>query len=170
MKAIFLDHDGVICTSNEFGSRHKKRKKAGRSNIIPIGYTKTVDDFDNFCKKAVKVLNEIIVATGAQIIVTSDWRIGTSIELLSEIYTTQGISIPPIDKTITVESTSSELESCRIFEIKTYLAEHPEIEKYVVVDDLEMFEFGQHFVHCPRISEGIKQTGIKEKIIKILNS
>jgi hypothetical protein len=169
MKAIFLDHDGVICLSNEFGSRHTKRKKANLSNIIPLGYQKTIIDFDNFNKKAVKVLNEIIQKTGAKIIVSSDWRIGTSIELLSEIYLSQGIITSPIDKTMVIDSSSEQLEASRIFEIKTYLSDHPEIENYVVIDDLEMFEFGEHFVHCPRITEGIKQTGLKEKIIKILN-
>jgi hypothetical protein len=26
MKVIFLDHDGVICLQNNWGSRHKKRE------------------------------------------------------------------------------------------------------------------------------------------------
>ena len=27
MKVIFLDHDGVICLPQQWGGRHKKRKK-----------------------------------------------------------------------------------------------------------------------------------------------
>lgn len=31
MKVIFLDHDGVICLSNNWGSRMNKQRKFGRS-------------------------------------------------------------------------------------------------------------------------------------------
>jgi hypothetical protein len=64
MKVIFLDHDGVICLSTEWGSRFKKQKKWGgrklsMSNVeVPLEYR-----FDNFNKKAVKVLNEILEET-----------------------------------------------------------------------------------------------------------
>ena len=41
---------------------------------------------------------------------------------------------------------------------------------WCAVDDLNMDEkLFPNFVHCPNEHEGIKQTGIKEKIIKILN-
>ena len=30
MKVIFLDNDGVICLSTEWGGRFKKQQKAGR--------------------------------------------------------------------------------------------------------------------------------------------
>lgn len=171
MKVMFLDHDGVICLLTEFGSRHKKRKKAGRSNIIPLGYQKTIYDFDNFNKKAIKVLNEILIETNSKIVCSSDWRINTSLELLTEIYLSNNVIITqPIDKTIVIDSNNNpDLESCRIFEIKEYLKDHPEITNYVVIDDLEMFELGENFIHCSKSFEGIKQTGLKEKIIKILN-
>ncbi len=61
MKVIFLDHDGVICLSTEWGGRYKKQKKWGELRLstnptqIPMEYR-----FDNFNKKAIKVLNEIL--------------------------------------------------------------------------------------------------------------
>ena len=64
MKALILDHDGVICLGSEFGSRFKKQKRSVAEsvadNTIPI-----LDRFDNFNKKAINVLNEILEKTNA---------------------------------------------------------------------------------------------------------
>jgi len=51
-KVIFLDHDGVICLSHNWGTRHTKQRKWGKRKMsmdvrsIPIEYR-----FDNFDKK-----------------------------------------------------------------------------------------------------------------------
>ncbi len=72
MKVIFLDHDGVICLYDNWGSRLKKQKEWGGRKLsmglleIPLEYR-----FDNFDQKAVKVLNEILEETGAEIVVSS---------------------------------------------------------------------------------------------------
>ena len=58
MKVIFLDHDGVICLSNNWGGRFKK-KSFDSNPETPMDIR--MDDFDN---KAVKVLKEIIDETG----------------------------------------------------------------------------------------------------------
>ena len=53
MKVIFLDHDGVICLSNNWGSRFKKQKKA-RRKLSQSVLTMPIDArFDNFDKKAI---------------------------------------------------------------------------------------------------------------------
>jgi pterin-4a-carbinolamine dehydratase len=83
MKVIFLDNDGVICLANNWGSRHKKQKEWGgmklsmRGREIPLEYR-----FDNFDQKAVKVLNEILEQTDAEIVVSSDWRLHANLEEL----------------------------------------------------------------------------------------
>jgi hypothetical protein len=75
MKVIFLDHDGVICLSDNWGNRFKKQKSWGGRKLsmstlsMPVEYR-----FDNFDEKAVKVLNEILEETGAEIVVSSDWK------------------------------------------------------------------------------------------------
>ena len=71
----------------------------------------------------------------------------------------------------------------RHFEIKEWLKNHPEVTHWVAVDDLNMgvhmekTAWGEsydrswgleNFVWTPRTSEGIKQSGIKEKILKYL--
>jgi hypothetical protein len=189
MKVIFLDNDGVICLSKNWGSRHTKQKKytkeLGQSRM-PVELR-----FDNFDKKAIAVLNEILEESGAEIVVSSDWRFFASLDEIGEYYLSQGICKRPIGFTKKLGqfeipkdflwSRQWDLEQARSFEIHQYLAEHSEITHWVAVDDLNMGKLGisysvefehmwglENFVHTPHSNEGIKQSGIAEKILKYL--
>ena len=193
MKVIFLDNDGVICLSTEWGGRYKKQKKWGgrklsmSNNEVPLEYR-----FDDFNKKAIKVLNEILEVTNAEIVVSSDWRYYATLEELQKYYQEQGIIKGPISTTKKTQEIDpklweshfrnyAKLEEERAFEIKYWLSEHPEVTSWVAVDDLNMgktqkenneefiFDWGlDNFVHTKKSSEGIKQMGIKDKIISYL--
>jgi len=189
MKVIFLDHDGVICLSTEWGGRHKKQKKWDGRKLsmsmrdIPLEYR-----FDNFNKKSIKVLNEIIEETGAEIVISSDWKLHGTLEELSNYYKSQGIVKKPIALTtnlgqctwyndmVWVWSPRWDLEMTRVIEIKQFLYDHPEITHWVAVDDLNMGKNGEdwkdwgldNFVLTPSSDQGIKQSGIKDKILKLL--
>ena len=52
--------------------------------------------FDDFDKKAIKILNEILEETGAEIVVSSDWRLHANLEELGDYYISQGIIKRPI--------------------------------------------------------------------------
>jgi hypothetical protein len=160
------------------------------SNEIPTQYR-----FDNFDKGAIKILNEILEETGAEIIVSSDWRFHANLEELGEYYLSQGIIKKPIGATDMFKDIfpkewsglrfRAELELERSMEIQHWVDNHSEITHWVAVDDLDMSvqflgdRFSAkdesdskpgliNFVHTPKSSEGIKQYGIKEKIIKFL--
>jgi hypothetical protein len=203
MKIIFLDNDGVICLSNNWGGRFKKFKEYQKENptiefvndnSIPVEYR-----FDNFDDKAVKVLNEILEITGAEIVVSSDWKKHATLEELGNYYESKGIIKRPIAVTDLFAAKATEwdasgfiskefpwwrydqLEQERHFEILHWLKEHPEVTHWVAVDDLNMGKeihtrYGDetrdwglsNFVWTPREDEGIKQSGVKEKIIKFL--
>ena len=194
MKVIFLDHDGVICLSTEWGGRFKKQKKwGGRKLSMTNGEVPLEFRFDNFNKKAVKVLNEILEETGAEIVVSSDWKRWANVEQMGEYYESQGIIKKPIDFTPNLGkctwyidaypagfmwSREWDLEQTRVIEIKQFLHDHPEITHWVSIDDLNMGKNGEewkdvwaldNFVLTPKSIEGIKQTGIKDKIVKFLN-
>jgi hypothetical protein len=193
MKVIFLDHDGVICLSTEWGGRFKKQKEWGGRKLsmttleMPVEYR-----FDNFNEKAIKVLNEILEETGAEIVVSSDWKRWATVEELGEYYESKGIIKKPIALTPNLGqctwydnwawSSEWDLEMTRVIEIKQYLHDHPEITHWVSIDDLDMGKTGikwdgafehdwalDNFVLTPKGNEGIKQSGIKEKVIKFLN-
>ena len=189
MKVIFLDHDGVICLSTEWGGRFKKQKKwGGRKLSMTNGEVPLEFRFDNFNKKAIEVLNEILEVTGAEIVVSSDWKRWANIEEMGEYYESQGILKKPIAFTPNLSECNNyddtfpwirqwDLEQTRSLEIKQYLLDHPEVTHWVAVDDLNMGKnepwkdvWGlENFVLTPRGSEGIKQSGIKEKIVKFLD-
>ena len=178
---IFLDHDGVICTYG--GTRFNKMKKAG---IVLINNDVDVNlRFDNFDKKAIKVLNQIILETDCEIVVSSDWKLNCSLEEMGEYYINQGIIKKPIDftpdfskKFLSKMGENESLEFIRSCEINNWLSNN-NVDKWVVVDDLDLSEkFGpisgnklqgvKNFVHCKRGYEGIKQCGLKDKILKFL--
>jgi hypothetical protein len=189
MKIIFLDHDGVICLSQQFGGRHKKQRKVENRKLSWTPMNFPVDcRFDNFDKKAIKVLNEILEETGAEIVVSSDWKNWATVEEMGEYYEQQGIIRKPIDFTpreYKLPETQEwhpdwDLEASRTLEIQEWLKEHPEVSHWVSIDDLDM-SFKEtssnrsgtgwgltNFVHTPKVTEGIKRSGTKEKVLKFL--
>lgn len=198
MKVIFLDNDGVICLSNNWGGRAKKWAKYRSENPESSSFKgdAPVDvRFDNFDEKAVRVLNSILEETGAEIVVSSDWRYHAKLEELGDYYESQGIIKRPIGITSKTEDIDpllwqalrfrADLELERAIEITDYVDRHPEITHWVAVDDLDMsvkflanhFSHRKdenikpglvNFVHTPKSNEGIKQVGIKQKILEFL--
>ena len=99
MKVLFLDNDGVICLSNNWGGRTKKWAKYRSKNpSSPDSKSEAPVDvrFDNFDEKSVKILNEILTKTGSEIVVSSDWRFHATLDDLGEYYLSQGICKKPI--------------------------------------------------------------------------
>ena len=193
MKCIFLDHDGVICLSNNWGGRAKKWSKYRSEN--PESSSDKRDApvevrFDDFDEKAVRILNQILEETGAEIVVSSDWKRWANVEEMGEYYESKDIIKKPIaltpdlgdctwenpERESWVWSPRWDLEMSRVVEIRQYLYDHPEITHWVAIDDLHLGKTDEswknwgldNFVLTPRSNEGIKQSGIKEKVIKYL--
>jgi hypothetical protein len=188
MKVIFLDFDGVMCLSDQWGGRAKKMLKFKKE--FPGS---TEDDMpawiklDNFDFKATKVLNSILLHYDVEIVCSSDWKLFATLEELQDMFDKYGVIKSPVDVTPNLVSYKSksqfskyELEQWRMKEIKTWLSQHPEVTHWVAVDDMDLSEkFSPisgnsnggltNFVHTPKPTQGIKQTGVKEKIIKYLN-
>ena len=189
MKVIFLDLDGTICLSNNWGGRSKKWGKYRSENPETSKFMKDAPvevRFDDFDKKAIKVLNEILEETESEIVVSSDWRCHATLEELGEYFLSQGILKKPVGVTKMLGQCNQpenypwlrkwDVEQSRSLEILQYLFDHPEVSQWVAIDDLDMGKNGEewkdwgldNFVLTPSRTEGIKQSGIKEKIIKFL--
>lgn len=156
MKVLMLDIDGPIATSSCWGK--SVNNKWGSYMFDP---------------KCVAVLNFILQETGAEIIISSDWRLQYTLQEMREIFCHNNIIKGPIGFTPTVNRhIYDQLERGRADEILLWVKENAWKNdiKWVAIDDLNMGEaLYPNFVLCPKQNEGIKQTGIKEKIIKILN-
>jgi len=155
---IFLDIDGVLATSNQYYTNKKK-------------WHPTFDCY-RFDEKCVKIFNDIIEKTNPIIILSSDWQNHYDLKQLNEIFKWNKVNCVITDVTGTAWGDKftnlAQLEECRAYDIVQYAKKH-EIKKYIAIDDLNLSHWlDDYFIHTPRINEGIKQSGIKEKILKIL--
>lgn len=142
-KIIFLDHDGVL---------------------VPKGFES--DDYE-FSQNCVYVLNEILLETNAEIVVSSDWRNHYTLQNLCEIYKNNEIIKCPIDLTVdfwTKSSSIKELENIRAKEILHWLDNH-NVDKWVAIDDMNLPL--SNFVLTDEY-KGLAQKGVYQKILGYL--
>ena len=160
---LFLDVDGVLATFGEYSRNRKKFwDKYEIADTLRLPY-----EFNPGC---VKVLNEILEKTDADIVLTSDWRTHWTLEQLGNIFEFNKIIKRPIDVTEVFPTTFMYLEKNRAHEIDIY-REKRNLENYVIVDDLDLSPFvpkGRFVLTIER--EGLKQSNIKQKILKILQN
>lgn len=114
MKVIFLDVDGVL-NSDEYFDKIRGLEINGIENDIDI--------------EKIKLLKKAVVATGAKVVLSSSWRYTRNGKELKELLLKYGIQ---------TDSTPF-LGNERGNEIKQWLANHPDTEDYVILDD-EIFD------------------------------
>jgi Swiss Army Knife RNA repair-like protein len=116
-KVIFLDIDGVLVTLGSI--------KRGRSGLHA--------EPEPSC---VEALNSILDSTGAKIVVSSTWRFG-GIAQIRQILKRWGVRAKVIGLTpnLTRQLGAVWVSSTRGDEIRLWLASHPEVEKFVILDD-----------------------------------
>jgi len=167
MKTIFLDIDGVLSTNSEFV---KYKKNFHKTNYV-AEHVRIPYPFNNGC---VKVFNEILLKTNAEIVLSSDWKKYWTIEELDIIFRFNGVIKSPIDVTIDDPISMSWLEKNRANEIGNYLLNNRDIKQWVVIDDLDMSGFlkitnDDDKFFLTESFKGIKKSGLKQKIISKLN-
>ena len=171
MKLIFLDHDGVICLKQHWGKRFTKRNKEKG------GFFSAFDPFGESC---VRILNEILLTTGCNIVVSSTWREYGGLEVMKELYVSRGIednrliSETPVFLEARVDPIGgynyADFAETRSREILAWIKEFEQrgnkVVSWCAIDDLDMSKWlGSNFIYTKYTSEGIKQCGIKEKVI-----
>lgn len=123
MKVVFLDFDGVVvCLPPGWREERKSR------GLI------------DYCERGpVAELNRIIEATGAVVVVSSTWRLHHPLVHLREVLGAAGFIGKVVSKTPDLvrrapgEALFKPTE--RGHEVEAWLAAHPEVESYVVLDD-----------------------------------
>lgn len=132
-KYIFLDIDGVLTTLSE--SMVTDNLLYWKDN----SWAKNLNVHYPFNEDCVKILNDILKETGAEIILSSDWRKHKTLEQLDIIFKNNGVIKSPIDITPNYRNNYSNFEYARSVEIVHYIAENTiDINNIVVLDDLNL--------------------------------
>lgn len=154
MKVIFLDIDGVL--------NHEQHYKWLMETDEPTPLQRTYP-YTEFNPESCRLLKEIIWETGAQIVVSSSWRLAGEVRLNSLF---KYLGLPKIYGITPVFN-----NRVRGDEIKQWLSEHPNVDKYVILDDdTDMLpEQISFFVKTNPYEDGLNE-GCKEKAIEILNN
>jgi hypothetical protein len=162
---IFLDIDGVLATHKQYMMNqirfHYNYEWASDLNV-PYPYD----------EKCVKVFNEILEKTDADIVLSSDWRLRWDLEQIDKIFKANNIIKSPIDVTEHFPYGGIQLERWRAGEIDAYINKH-NVENWIIIDDLNMKQFFPNDVTRVFVttdSEGIKKSSVKDKIIRKLKS
>lgn len=141
---LFLDIDDVLAHWQQFH---------GKQHLTPLGEIYKMD------KESVKVLNEILDEVDCDIIIHSDWRWSYDLDEMQWYFNWNNVNQVPVDFTPKFGYER------KTDEIMSYVNKHKP-DKWVAIDDLHLGV--DNFVHCKKTNEGIKQTGIKKKIINFL--
>jgi hypothetical protein len=181
MKLIFLDIDGVLNCENAY-----RRGECQYQEWIWEDGRK--DHYQRFCKRSKDLLNQLIDATEAKIVISSSWRT-SGIEFMKKVWELEDMHGEIIG--ITPSMRTSGISIPRGMEIHYYL-EHDlgfrhinwsadeqqklmdksGVENYIIIDDDSDMLYGQrnHFVHVlpsPRNKEGFNQKYYKEALSKL---
>ncbi len=146
---IFLDIDGVLQpgeSQRRFRHDLDALKRELADELENEAYLEH-DKYDlgairyDWDAEAVERLRRLCEDFGAQIVVSSAWRIGKSVATLKEYFHIHGLGSYVRDKTTDEEVLGRD----RAGEIREYLDMHPEIDRFVIVDDQYKQEFKEMF-------------------------
>ena len=155
-KVIFLDIDGVLQPTwkqDRFNHDMDELRRVLAAWFDNEEYLE-MDKYDlaavyfDWDREAVERLRALCDNFGAEIVISSAWREYSGLLRLKDYF-----RIYDLDRYVTdVTAQIHDLERSRAGEVAHYLAEHPEIEKFVILDDsyLSYFRalFPDHFVEC----------------------
>lgn len=127
LKILFLDIDGVLNSQNYITRTMDEREKMRIDEMGNDSYWAMLIDPD-----AVAVLNTIIKATGAKVVLSSSWRNSHSLTEMRAFLKLRGFEGELIDKTPKRAPMAPYL---RGNEIQAWLDKHPEVKQFVILDD-----------------------------------
>lgn len=146
MKVVFLDIDGVL-------NSDKYVRRFGGDGVA-------IDP------ERMRILKQIIDATGAEIVLSTSWRVHWDIDpkncdicgkQINAVFSEFGLQV--FDKT-------PRLGTSREQEIESWLNEHPDVQSFVVLDDAFLSaEFLKgHFVKTSNYRDGLEQEDAKAAV------
>ena len=130
MMVIFLDISGTL-TNHEFNREQRENAQADRPQ-------------DEVCRKAVARVNRIVEATGAHVVISSDWikhDPANAYPEVSQMLRNHGLVAEFAGHT---EQPRENTHLDRSREIRAWLNAHPDVTDFVILDDLPLPVTPQH--------------------------
>lgn len=164
MKYIFLDIDGVLNSDDWDNSEEFKKESAGMPSALII----MVNHYLHLDPKAVKLINDLVDRSGAEVVLSSTWRIKYSPEEVTKMLQGRGATFTIKTCTPRVYGKFSE-RIPRGKEIAKYISDlQAAPESFVIIDDIDdMIHLKKHLV-LTDVKTGITMADV-EKCLKILN-
>ena len=145
MLVIFLDIDGVLNSESYVLKLEKKHIALGHTEPASPKRETTCDCFKLYHqidRDAVARVNRIVATTGAKIVVSSTWRKLFDPPELQRILSEHGLVAEIVGETPEGHHEPGLLEAYgypermeRGYEIDYWLKQHPEVERFVILDD-----------------------------------
>lgn len=163
-KIIFLDIDGVLNSNAYFATELYKQATDGMSDahVMLVAHNNHLDPY------AIELVNKLVERTGAEVVMSSTWRIKYKPEEMTEMLAGRGARFKIAASTPVLYGKLSE-RIPRGKEIAAYLkslSEQP--ESFVILDDnADMLSLGKFLVRTD-YKLGLTPEGV-EMAVKILN-
>jgi hypothetical protein len=151
MKILFLDIDGVLNSVEWWESLPKQTRLLRQA------------DWDHFDPCAVDLVNHILDATGAKVVISSAWRTMMPWEELTELLSKAGLNADIIGKT------PSKKSSERVNEITGWLDAQEGVEGIVILEDDWPMEHLEPWTVRTTWLAGIQESDV-QKAVDVLNS
>ena len=154
MKIIFLDIDGVLCVIESDAKQAFQRLAKGEGSSPSLN------------SKCISVLNRIIKKTDAKVVISSSWRLHYPLENIKKALEKHGFVGEIIGATPNAWRHPEIDYVARGNEIQQWLNEHPEVEKFVILDD-ETDEMRHLLPKCV-VTQGVFSKGLSCKHAKLV--
>lgn len=159
MKVIFLDFDGVL---NGFDWVREARKKQLHTKDRRKHELAMLDPLQ------VLRINRACEETGAKIVFSTSWRNGATADYLHGLLQELGFKGEHAGETPNPMDIGSK---CRGDEIIAYLAAHPEIESFAIIDDMHPKAFPglRRFLVWTDTARGMQEEDVR-RLVSILRA
>ncbi len=169
---IFLDVDGVLNSEAFLRKREDEHRALGHADPTSPKRETTCDCFRlerQIDRDAVARLNRLVAETGAKIVISSSWRKLLDPPELHRVLVSHGLVAEIIGETPDgpndLELRAALEETDRLFrghEIDYWLKQHPEVDRFVILDD-----GGDMVMHVNRLVQTDCQEGLLDEHVDL---
>ena len=165
-KLLFLDFDGVLNSHDWF------KRRLTWVSWVPDG-TRELRENRDICPDNMVQLNKLVEATGAEVVVSSTWRIGRTLEELRDILQRngfQGTVIGMTPKLSDKREGNRYVATQRGDEIQAWMdanCQQQDIAFVILDDDSDMVHLKGHLVKTSMFQVGLCAHHVSEAILKL---